>query len=52
MDEKSIKRCRLERERKMLIFADKIGPFVRIILTPIFLLIRIYHWVWDYEYFT
>ena len=51
MDDKSIKRHRVERERKMLIFADKIGPFVRIILAPIFLLIRIYHWIWDYEYF-
>ena len=49
MEDKSIKRHRLE--RKILIFADKIGPFVRILMTPIFLPIRIYHWVWDYEYF-
>ena len=51
MNDKSIKRYRVERERKMLIVADKIGPFVRIILAPIFLLIRIYRWVFDYEYF-
>ena len=51
MNDKSIKRYRVERERKMLIVADKIGPLVRIILAPIFLLIRIYRWVFDYEYF-
>lgn len=37
-------------EMKMLRIAGKIGPIIRIILTPIFLLIRIYHWVWDYDY--
>lgn len=25
---------------------------VRIILTPMFLLVRIYLWVWDYDYYT
>lgn len=37
-------------EMRMLRIAGKIGPIVRIMLTPIFLLIRIYHWVWDYDY--
>lgn len=37
-------------EMRMLRIAGIIGPIVRIILTPIFLLIRIYHWVWDYDY--
>ena len=30
--------------------ASIIGLILRIILTPIYLLLRIYHWVWDYDY--
>lgn len=33
--------------RTMEILAD----ITRIILTPVFLLVRIYCWVWDYNYY-
>jgi len=28
-----------------------IKPIIRVVLTPIFLLIRLYCWVWDYDYY-
>lgn len=30
---------------------ENLAGIIRIILTPIFLLIRIYCWVWDYDYY-
>lgn len=28
-----------------------LADIARIILTPIFILVRIYYWVWDYNYY-
>lgn len=30
---------------------EKVAVVVRFVLTPVFLLIRIYCWVWDYDYY-
>ena len=47
---KRFKRQKLDRNdhRPMEILCN----IVRIILTPMFLLVRIYCWVWDYDYYT
>lgn len=46
---KRFERQKLNRNdhRRMEIAAS----IIRIILTPIFLLVRIYCWVWDYDYY-
>ena len=37
--------------RKMKIM-EKIFILIRILLLPLFLLVRVYFWVWDYNYYT
>ena len=31
-------------------YLEKLAKILRVILTPIFLLVRIYYWVWDYDW--
>lgn len=49
METKRFEKKNLDRKdyRKMEVLAS----IVRIPLTPIFLLIRLYYWVWDFNYY-
>lgn len=46
---KEFKKQKLDRKDYLHIII--LASIVRIILTPIFVLIRLYCWVWDYDYY-
>lgn len=40
-----------ELNRKDHSHIETLAGITRIILTPVFLLVRIYCWIWDYDYY-